>query len=69
MKNVNEFLSTSDAARLLNRASDTVRYYERTGKLEAIRTHGGMRLFRLEDVEKFAAEQKAKLARNRTRQE
>jgi len=51
-----EFLTTMDAARLLNRSPETVRLYERRGQLPAIRTAGGQRLFRRKDVEKFARE-------------
>lgn len=46
-----DYLTTSDAARRLNRAAPTILYYERVGKLPSIRTEGGMRLFALEDVE------------------
>jgi DNA-binding transcriptional MerR regulator len=51
------FLNTSDAARLLGKARDTVLYYERTGKLVPIRTQSGMRLFRKDEVERLVAEQ------------
>jgi excisionase family DNA binding protein len=45
-------LTTSEAARLLDRSPDTVRHLNRTGRLGAIRTAGahGMRLFRRADV-------------------
>lgn len=49
-------LSTGDAATLLQRSVDAVRMYERCGRLPALRTQGGLRLFRLSDVEKLAAE-------------
>lgn len=48
-------LMVSEAARLLGRSSDMVRYYERTGRLLAVRTAGGVRLFEREAVERFAA--------------
>lgn len=54
-----EFLSTGDAARRLGVAPDTVRLWERNGCLPAMRTAGGIRLFRREDVEKVAAERAA----------
>lgn len=43
-------LTTSDAARLLNLAADTIRHLERSGRLPAVKTHSGMRLFNREDV-------------------
>lgn len=49
-----ELLTTSDAARVLGRAADTVRFYERTGRLKAQRTPGGQRLFKVKDVRALA---------------
>jgi excisionase family DNA binding protein len=49
-----ELLTTSDAARVLGRAADTVRFYERTGRLKAQRTPGGQRLFKVKDVQALA---------------
>ena len=51
---MNDFLTTSDTARILNRAAATVLYYERTGRLKAIRTQNGIRLFERMDVERLA---------------
>jgi DNA-binding transcriptional MerR regulator len=51
---MNDFLTTSDTARILNRAAATVLYYERTGRLKAIRTQNGIRLFERSDVERLA---------------
>jgi DNA-binding transcriptional MerR regulator len=48
-----ELLMASGAAKILNRSAECVRFYERTGKLRAIRTADGTRLFRRTDVEKF----------------
>jgi DNA-binding transcriptional MerR regulator len=48
-------LTVADAARILDRSSDSVRAYERRGRLPAQRTAGGVRLFRLEDVERLRA--------------
>jgi len=53
-------LTSNDAAKILERAPATVIYYERIGRLKAERTQGGMRLFSREDVERLAAELKAK---------
>jgi len=51
---MNDFLTTSDTARILNRAAATVLYYERTGRLKAVRTQNGIRLFERADVERLA---------------
>ncbi len=51
-------LTTSGAARLLELSSESVRAYERAGKLPATRTESGMRLFRRADVERLAAERR-----------
>ena len=50
-----EFLMVTDSAKILDRSAQTVRFYERTGKLAAIRTADGTRLFRRSDVEALAA--------------
>ena len=52
------FLLTNDVARRLDVSPATVHYYERTGRLNAARTEGGVRLFRLEEVERLAASRK-----------
>jgi excisionase family DNA binding protein len=52
---MSEYLLTSEVARLLELSNDTVRHYERTGRLPANRTDGGVRLFSREVVEAFAA--------------
>lgn len=49
-----KFLSVSEAARLLGMSSDWVRLQEKSGKLKAIKSGGGIRLFALEDVQKLA---------------
>lgn len=45
---------TSEAARLLGKSEQTVRAYERTGKLPAIKTSFGKRLFLESDVKELA---------------
>lgn len=50
-----EFLTTSDAAKLLGRTAQTVRSYEAAGRLRAVRTAGGWRLFLRADVERLLA--------------
>jgi DNA-binding transcriptional MerR regulator len=47
-------LTVSAAAKILDRSGQAVRGYERDGKLRAIRTTGGVRLFREGDVLKLA---------------
>jgi len=49
-----EILTTSDAAKVLNRSVDCVRDYEREGKLPAWKTRSGQRLFKASDVERLA---------------
>ena len=46
-------LTPSAAARMLGKAEHTVRYYAVTGKLPAMTTTTGRRLFRQSDVEAF----------------
>lgn len=45
-----DLMTTSEAARLLNRAPDTIRQMERSGRLPAMKTANGQRLFRRADV-------------------
>jgi DNA-binding transcriptional MerR regulator len=59
---MSDYLTTSDTARILNRAGATVLYYERTGRLKAIRTQGGIRLFERSDVERLARQLQSKTA-------
>lgn len=51
-----QYLMVTDAARLLKRSSEMVRQYEKVGRLPAIKTANGHRLFRRSDVLKLAAE-------------
>ena len=61
---MDKLLTTADAARLLTRSVDRVRGYEREGRLPALRTLSGVRLFQLHDVEKLAGElAKSKVSR------
>ena len=46
-------LTTGEAAHILERSSEQVRRYERTGLLPALRTQRGYRLFLTEDVNKL----------------
>ena len=54
------FLLTNDAAYILKVAPDTVRYLEKTGRLPALKTSGGVRLFDKKDVERLAREREAR---------
>jgi len=49
-----------DVARLADVGAATVRHWERTGKLPAIRTASGMRLFARADVDRVIAERRSK---------
>lgn len=49
-----QLLGTQDAAKIIGVSTDTIRWYERTGRLPATRTLGGTRLFSLATVEQFA---------------
>lgn len=53
---MDQLLATSDAAKILNRSVDSVRSYERTGKLSAQKMKNGQRIFRASDVERLARE-------------
>jgi excisionase family DNA binding protein len=50
---VYEFLTVNAAAKLLDVSDATVRLYERQGRLPALRTSSGIRLFKKDDVERF----------------
>jgi excisionase family DNA binding protein len=50
------FLTVSEAAAILKCSPDLVRYFERNGRLAAIKTERGWRLFRREDVERLATD-------------
>ena len=54
------FLMTSDASKILEVSADTVRLYERTGKLAAIKTQSGVRLFKKQDVDRLARDRARK---------
>lgn len=52
-------LLTSEVARILEVSSETVRVWERLGRLPALKTGRGVRLFDRGDVERLAAERRA----------
>lgn len=45
-----DFVLVSEAARMPDRSAGTVRFYEATGRLPAIKTSNGTRIFRVKDV-------------------
>jgi excisionase family DNA binding protein len=53
-----QILTISEAARELHIAVQTARAWSDAGKLPSVRTAGGMRLFRREDVERIRAERR-----------
>jgi excisionase family DNA binding protein len=55
-----EWLMTSSVARRLQISSDMVRHLERVGRLRAIRTASGVRLFARADVEQFIRNREAR---------
>jgi predicted site-specific integrase-resolvase len=50
------FLLTAGVAKLCGVTPSTVRFWERTGRIPALRTENGVRLFSREDVERLALE-------------
>jgi DNA-binding transcriptional MerR regulator len=56
---MDEYLTTTDTARVLRVSTDSVRLYERKGLLPAIRTRSGVRLFLHADVMAFLEKKQA----------
>jgi excisionase family DNA binding protein len=54
----NQFLLVTEAARELGVAATTVREMERDGRLKALKTPGGVRLFKSDEISRLAAERK-----------
>ena len=52
----NDLMTPSDAARVLGLSADSVRVLSDSGRLPAMRTVSGRRLFRRGDVDRLAAE-------------
>jgi len=55
MANTSTFLTTSAAARLIGVAESTIRKWDASGRLQAVRASNNARLFRAEDVTRLAA--------------
>ena len=62
MEQDEKFLTTGEAARILELSPDSVRSYERDGKLSAIRVGKGQRLFSFAQVEQLRAEREKRAA-------
>jgi len=60
----NEFLSVNGVAKILNIAAQTVRDWERKGRLRALRTETGTRIFSRAEVEQLATKQETRKAEN-----
>ena len=60
---MSEILTVRDVAKVLGISDQMVRLHERQGRLRAIRTVRGWRLFLREDVDRFAAELVARSTR------
>jgi excisionase family DNA binding protein len=58
----NDLLTVFTVAQILNRSPSTVRKYEAEGKLKALRTSAGARLFRRCDVQRFIEKNRAQNA-------
>lgn len=58
---VSDLLTVGDAAKVAGVAAETIRLWERLGKLPAMRTASGLRLFNRADVEQFARRRAARL--------
>lgn len=59
MKKADELLTTGDVAIAAKVVPETVRMWESSGRLSCLRTRGGQRLFRREDVDRWLAQRKA----------
>jgi excisionase family DNA binding protein len=57
-----DLLTVADAAQLLRLSVDMVRHLENAGRLPALRTVKGMRLFKRVDVEALAAQRREQAA-------
>ena len=48
------FMTVSEVAARLNRSTETIRSYETSGRLPALRTARGLRLWNQDEVDRFA---------------
>jgi excisionase family DNA binding protein len=54
----NDLMTVADAGKILGLSADMVRLLERSGRLCALRTTRGVRLFRRADVDRLAQDRK-----------
>ena len=52
-------VQTTEAAQMLHVSAETVRWLERTGRLRAVRTRNGVRIFDRLEIERLAKERAA----------
>lgn len=62
-----KYLSIGDVAKRTDLKEDTIRRLERAGKIRAVRTAGGHRRFREEEVERFLKQRRAQRGRAGTK--
>ena len=62
MSRKREFLTTSEVARRVGVAPDTIRAAERAGSLRAMKTPRGVRFFDAADVDRFIAKRQRRVA-------
>ena len=60
-----DYMTVGEVAKALGVAPDTVRWWTRTGRLDALRTESGVRFFRRSDVERASETRKATRPRGR----
>ncbi len=58
---MSDYLTVGDAAKIIKVSADSIRLYEKHGKLPAVRTASGIRLFNRHDVEMFAKKRRLNL--------
>jgi DNA-binding transcriptional MerR regulator len=54
-----DIVLTGEAARILKVSPETVRLWERHGRLSALKTYAGVRVFARSEIERVAAERQA----------
>lgn len=59
MSQANDLLFTSEAARILAVSGETVRLWERTGRLRAVKIGAGIRVFERSEIERLAADRRS----------
>lgn len=62
---MSEFLTTNSVAKTLGLSPETVLYHVKLGRLPAIRTESGLRIFQRSDVEAFRKKREVQTTGNR----